>query len=98
MVDSNFFDLSATAIGRAPQASRNTGFSVASGMSGLDIRVTEPGFHTITIQAVSGREVSRRQGYGPAAYRFEKTLLPGLYFVRVNLNGQSQVRKVFVGN
>jgi hypothetical protein len=97
IVDSNFFDLTTTAIGRAPKAS-TAGFSVASGVSGLELRISESGFHAVSLQAVTGREVSRRQGYGPATYRFEKSLLPGLYFVRINLKGQSIVRKVFIGN
>jgi len=96
LMDSNFFDLSATAIHN--ERSAPAGFSVASGRSGLDIRVTEAGFHTVRILDVSGREVAHREGNGPAAYRFEKGLLPGVYFVRIQFADRSLARKVFIGN
>jgi hypothetical protein len=95
IIDSNFFGGTPAAIGRSVQSSP-TGFIVTSGSFGLEVRVSEPGFHIVQIQDISGRQIVRKRGNGPANYRFLESKRAGLYFVRVTGKGHATFRKTLV--
>jgi hypothetical protein len=98
IIDSNFFGGTATGIRTSPRSAAAPGVRIAAGRSGgLDVRISKPGYHAVEILDASGREITRRQGQGPATYRFREAKHAGLYFVRVNAGGESFARKVFAG-
>lgn len=99
ILDSNFFGGTATGIQASPRSAPTRGVRIAAGRSGagLDVRISSPGHHAVEILDASGREIARRQGQGPANYRFREAKQAGLYFVRVDAGGESFARKVFAG-
>jgi hypothetical protein len=98
IIDSNFFDVTATSIAQSGGSFGHSGISIHSEPSGLTVRISEAGFHSIKIQDLSGREVARRQGNGPANHRLGEVKQAGLYFVRVTVGNKTFVRKILVGS
>jgi hypothetical protein len=94
MVDSSFFETTPTSIARS--GAESFGARIVSGAPGVQVRISEPGFHHVSVSNAQGREFARRQGSGPMTYRFDG-LQPGLYVVRARVNDRVLVRKVFSG-
>jgi hypothetical protein len=95
IVDSNFFDLSVTAIHGLRE--RAGAMVTVTGGHSLRVRVTEAGPHVVSIHDVAGNLIATRRGDFAAEYRFGEAATPGLYFVSVRAGGREWVRRAFVG-
>ena len=98
IVDSNFFEATVTSIAPSTTSFGSSGFSITAESSGLKVGISKPGFHRIIIQDLSGREIARRQGNGPANLRFGEAKQAGLYFIRITVGNKTFVRKIFAGS
>jgi hypothetical protein len=101
MKDSSFFDLTPTSIGAIARTgvesfgSRVTAWG--SVIAGLTVRVSGPGYHTVTLHEPSGRLIARRSGHGSTDHRFREAARAGLVFVRVRTEGRETLKKVMIG-
>ena len=56
--------------------------------------VNHPGQHKLQISDVKGKILMSKSGLGGTTYNVPKSISHGLYFVNLNIDGQSAVRKI----
>lgn len=60
----------------------------------FSIAVNAPGAHSIELFDVHGKRVAGKRGSAPVRYSFPEIAKPGIYFARIAVAGETQVKRV----